>query len=102
MRDQKNIVRLPVESKWGDEPLIVENWWRRLLNKMANWFQRSAKEAETIDELQQLRDRRRDKDRFWFCATILLNEHEPNSTDELSGTNVIELRPKGELPVEDD
>lgn len=102
MRTQKNIVRLPVDNKRVDEPLIVERRWRRLLRRIRGWFQRSPKEVEPVDELQQLRERNKDKRAVLRCATILLNQQEPSYSAGLNKRNVIDFRTMGEATIKDD
>ncbi len=102
MRTQKNIVHLPVDNKRVDEPLIVERRWRRLLKRIGGWFQRYPKEVEHVDELQQLRERNKDKRAVLRCATILLNQQEPSYSTELNKRNVIDFRSMGEATIKDD
>lgn len=102
MRTQKNIVRLPVDNKRVDEPLIVERRWRRLLRRIRGWFQRFPKEVEPVDELQQLRERNKAKRTVLRCATILLNQQEASSSAESNERNVIDFRTMGEATIKDD
>lgn len=102
MRTQKNIVRLPVDNKRVDEPLIVERRWRHLLRRIRGWFQRSPKEVEPVDELQQLRERNKAKRTVLRCATILLNQQEASSSVESNERNVIDFRTMGEATIKDD
>ncbi len=98
----KNIVHLPVDNKRVDEVVVIDGWWRRMLNKIVRWFKRSSKEVVPVDELQQLRQRNKDKRTVLRCATILLNQPEPGSAAESKEGNVIDFRTMAEVTIKDD
>lgn len=89
---------LPVENHRVDESEGIDSWWHRLLKKLAGWFQGTSSRVETIDELQQLRERRKIERTVRLCGTILLNEQSLFHSAESKRSNVLEFRQRGEEP----
>ncbi len=83
---QKNVVQLPVENQRIEEPVVNGGWWQRLFRKVLNCFQKESHEDEVADELQALRERKRDYRTVMRCATLILNrQYDDEHTDKKGG-----------------
>jgi hypothetical protein len=84
---QRNVVQLAVKNRRIEEPVVIDGWWQRLFKKILNCFQKESHEHEVADELQALRERKRDYRTVVRCATLILNrQYDDELTDKKGDT----------------